>query len=87
MSPRRDWRDGALCLQLPAELFHNDGQGASAHTPIRVCRSCDVRAECLETALQFEREDAAVSHGVAGGLSAKQRRNIIRAERRNEVAA
>lgn len=78
----RDWRNAALCAQFPAEIFHNEGQGASAEEGKRVCRSCEVRAACLEETLRIEVDVEDVPHGVAGGLSAKERIVIIRGMRR-----
>lgn len=75
------WRDDALCAQVDTETFFPDKGGSTADAKA-ICARCDVRAECLEYALSFERGHTELIHGVWGGLSTTQRRRAIRAEER-----
>ena len=65
-----DWRDSALCAQTDPEIFFPD-KGESVTAAKRVCRSCGVRAECLQEAL-----DRGERFGVWGGLSERERRTL-----------
>jgi len=51
------WQDSALCAQ----------------TDPKVCRSCEVRTECLEYALEHDER-----FGIWGGLSERERRRLKR---------
>ena len=48
-------------------------KGGSTREAKRVCRSCEVRAECLEFALENDER-----FGIWGGLSERERRRIKR---------
>lgn len=67
------WRDGALCAQTDPEAFFPE-KGGSPRDAKRVCRSCDVRSECLEYAL--ERDER---FGIWGGMTERERRHLKRA--------
>jgi WhiB family redox-sensing transcriptional regulator len=67
-----DWRDRALCAQTDPEAFFSD-KGESTAPAKRVCRCCEVRADCLQYAL-----DRGERHGVWGGLSERERRKLAR---------
>ena len=68
--PPGGWRDSALCAQTDPEIFFPD-KGESVTAAKRVCRSCEVRAECLQEAL-----DRGERFGVWGGLSERERRAL-----------
>ena len=72
-----DWRDKAACLTVDPELFFPVGNTGPAIMQIaeakKVCARCDVRAECLQWALE-----AGQDHGVWGGLSEDERRAMKR---------
>jgi WhiB family transcriptional regulator, redox-sensing transcriptional regulator len=70
-----DWRDRALCAEVDPELFFPD-KGESSRPAKRVCAACEVRAECLQQAL-----DRGERFGVWGGLSERERR-VLERERR-----
>jgi hypothetical protein len=83
----RDWRSRAACLgTVEPELFFpvaetgpvHDAQVAAAEA---VCARCPVVAACLAEAL------ARIPHGVAGGLTAEERRALGRRAGRNVSAA
>ncbi len=67
----KDWRDRALCAQTDPEIFFPD-KGESTAAAKRVCRACDVRAECLQDALDHHER-----FGVWGGLSERERRQLL----------
>jgi hypothetical protein len=78
----RDWRARAACRDVDPEMFF---PVAEAGTPAgdvailhakRVCRGCPVRAECLTFALEV------LPYGIAGGLTADERRALRRFHRK-----
>ena len=70
------WRDQARCRGVDPEIFHpaeeDDGTPAKA-----ICEVCPVREPCLEYAITAREKD-----GVWGGLTARERRRLIRQRRR-----
>ncbi len=79
-----EWREGAACLDQPALLFFgmDDSENPAARrlreeSAKRVCRLCEVRAQCLEYALA-----AKEPYGVWGGLTEIERRARLRSRAR-----
>jgi WhiB family redox-sensing transcriptional regulator len=72
MSPAQAWRDGALCAETDPEAFFPE-KGGSVRAAKRVCGACDVRAECLEYALEHDER-----FGIWGGTSERERRRLKR---------
>ncbi|MFT4135097.1 WhiB family transcriptional regulator [Microbacterium sp.] len=66
------WQSDALCAQTDPEAFFPE-KGGSTRDAKRICSSCDVRAECLEYALQNDER-----FGIWGGLSERERRKLKR---------
>jgi WhiB family redox-sensing transcriptional regulator len=66
------WQDRALCAQTDPEAFFPE-KGGSTREAKKVCRTCDVRAECLEYALEHDER-----FGIWGGLSERERRRLKR---------
>lgn len=66
------WRERAACKGMDAALFVL-ARGDSGREAKRVCRGCEVRAECLEYAL-----DSHEQFGVWGGTSERERRRMRR---------
>jgi WhiB family transcriptional regulator, redox-sensing transcriptional regulator len=66
------WQDRALCAQTDPEAFFPE-KGGSTREAKRVCQSCQVRAECLEYALENDER-----FGIWGGLSERERRKLRR---------
>jgi WhiB family redox-sensing transcriptional regulator len=60
-----------LGWQEPEAFFPE--KGGSTREAKKVCRSCEVRAECLEYALEHDER-----FGIWGGLSERERRRIKR---------
>lgn len=74
------WLDLAACLGMDTELFFardREGRGRSnGHYKAgkAICATCPVRARCLEFGLGEE-------HGVWGGTTERERRNLRRQRR------
>jgi len=66
------WPDPALRAQTDPEAFFPE-KGGSPREAKRVCRSCEVRAECLEYALEPDER-----FGIWGGMSERERRRLTR---------
>jgi len=66
------WADRALCAQTDPEAFFPE-KGGSTREAKRTCRACEVRAECLQYALDHDER-----FGVWGGLSERERRRLQR---------
>jgi len=67
-----DWTERALCAEVDPEIFFPE-KGGSVRAPKRICAGCEVRAECLQDAL-----DRRESFGIWGGLSERERRVLAR---------
>ena len=65
-----DWQERALCAQTDPEAFFPE-KGGSTREAKRICSGCEVRAECLEYALQNDER-----FGIWGGLSERERRKL-----------
>jgi hypothetical protein len=88
-----EWRMRAACRDVEPELFfpiseHGRAFRDQVAAAKRVCAGCPVRGECLD----FAR--AALTHGIAGGLTSEERRRITRRglrlvehERSDEIGA
>lgn len=80
ISPTSTWRDHALCRGVDPGIFHpldeEEDERASAAAKA-MCAECPVREVCLEHAIAVREK-----HGVWGGLSARERRRLIRRRRR-----
>jgi WhiB family redox-sensing transcriptional regulator len=77
VEPARDpeelrWQDLALCAETDPESFFPP-KGGSTREAKRTCRSCEVRAECLEYALNTDQ-----MFGIWGGMSERERRRLKR---------
>ena len=66
------WQERALCAQPDPEAFFPE-KGGSTREAKKVCVSCEVRAECLEYALENDER-----FGIWGGLSERERRKLKR---------
>ncbi len=64
------WQADALCAQTDPEAFFPE-KGGSTRDAKMICHSCEVRAQCLEYAL--ERDER---FGIWGGLSERERRKL-----------
>lgn len=75
------WVDDALCAQTDPEAFFPE-RGGSTKAAKRTCMACEVREQCLQAAL-----DRGELHGVWGGKSDRERRQIARAQRNMKEAS
>jgi WhiB family transcriptional regulator, redox-sensing transcriptional regulator len=66
------WQDKGLCAQTDPDAFFPE-KGGSIRPAKSVCRSCEVRAECLEYALENDER-----FGIWGGMSERERRRLRR---------
>ena len=64
------WQSESLCSQTDPEAFFPE-KGGSTRDAKKICGSCEVRAECLEYALQNDER-----FGIWGGLSERERRKL-----------
>jgi WhiB family redox-sensing transcriptional regulator len=64
------WQTDSLCAQTDPEAFFPE-KGGSTRDAKKICTSCEVRAQCLEYALQNDER-----FGIWGGLSERERRKL-----------
>jgi WhiB family redox-sensing transcriptional regulator len=64
------WQSDALCAQTDPEAFFPE-KGGSTRDAKKICASCEVRAQCLEYALNNDER-----FGIWGGLSERERRKL-----------
>lgn len=64
------WQADALCAQTDPEAFFPE-KGGSTRDAKKVCGSCNVKAQCLEFALENDER-----FGIWGGLSERERRRL-----------
>ncbi len=67
------WQTDALCAQTDPEAFFPE-KGGSTRDAKKICTTCEVKAQCLEYALQNDER-----FGIWGGLSERERRRLRRA--------
>jgi WhiB family redox-sensing transcriptional regulator len=72
---RPAWTKDALCPEYPHVSFFPQ-RGESSGEAKAICRRCLVQEECLAYALTTH--STATDHGVWGGLSARERRQLRR---------
>jgi WhiB family transcriptional regulator, redox-sensing transcriptional regulator len=72
------WQVHAECVPRAREVDFFPARGESVRDAKAVCAVCPVTSECLEFALRLN-----VAHGVWGGLSERERRNLRRDRRRS----
>ena len=77
-----NWMRHAACRGMNPDLFFPERGGPGAMDAVeaqKVCRSCPVRAECLEAGI-------GEIHGIWGGTTPKQRRLIRRQRKLRDIA-
>ena len=72
------WQDYANCRGADADLFFPE-RGASTRKAKAICGECQVRAQCLDFAI-----DVGEKFGIWGGMSERERRRV---RRERQVAA
>jgi WhiB family transcriptional regulator, redox-sensing transcriptional regulator len=66
------WQDYANCRGADADLFFPE-RGASTRKAKSICGECQVRAECLDFAIEIGEK-----FGIWGGMSERERRKVRR---------
>ena len=66
------WQSDSLCAQTDPEAFFPE-KGGSTRDAKKICTTCEVKAQCLEYALQNDER-----FGIWGGLSERERRRLRR---------
>ncbi len=69
-SDNNGWQSRALCAQTDPEAFYPE-QGGSTREAKKLCLTCEVRDDCLESAQANDER-----FGVWGGLSERERRKL-----------
>lgn len=69
-----DWRADALCAEIDLEIFFPGKGGDGAREARAVCTLCQVRAECLQFALDVELDS--YRYGIYGGLNPRERSEL-----------
>jgi len=64
------WQDLARCTETDPEIFFVE-KGGSTREARAVCQGCEVRAECLQFALDNNEQ-----FGIYGGMSPRERRAL-----------
>ena len=67
------WRNQARCRGVNPEIFHPVNEDEAADAAKAICELCPVREPCLEYAISAREKD-----GVWGGVTARERRRMIR---------
>ncbi len=71
---RTGWRAAAACAGLDTEIFYPEPSTYENKAPAKaVCARCLVRVECLVEALTTKE-----SFGIRGGLTARERRTMVK---------
>lgn len=82
LPPERTWEADALCRQTgPDDTMWFPEKGGSTRDAKRLCLMCEVRAECLEWALDHHER-----HGIWGGMSERERRAVEQKRRKGAAA-
>lgn len=76
-----DWQSDARCNDADPEIFFPE-RGGSSKAARAVCSQCDVRAECLEYALNNKEQ-----FGIWGGTSERERRRLRKERARRRLRA
>ena len=74
MNSSQSWYTDAACKGVDVNVFFRGTAESNKQATKNFCDSCPVRTECLEDALQYAPID---QYGLAGGLSAHERRKIL----------
>lgn len=69
--PPGDWARRGACIGADPDLFDGDRYAKRYDEAIAICSTCPVIDECLNYAI-----DSNINHGVWGGLTAYQRRQL-----------
>lgn len=72
------WREDAACLDMDPHIFYpeplRDSSALNSNDveiAKQICRACVAREQCLDYALEFQKDD----NGIWGGMTKKERRS------------
>ncbi|MDA2954234.1 MAG: WhiB family transcriptional regulator [Actinomycetota bacterium] len=71
------WRAKGACQGLNPDIFYPDSE-ENCEQALSICKTCEVRIACLNYALESREKQ-----GVWGGASARERRKLLRTNRRS----
>lgn len=74
MNSSQSWYADAACKGVDVNVFFRGTAESNKQATKNFCDLCPVRTECLEDALQYPPID---QYGLAGGLSAHERKKIL----------
>lgn len=74
------WMQQAACAEVDPDPFFPDKAGSNKDAK-KICQSCDVRAKCLEYAIESRER-----FGVWGGLNTWERNKVIKARGLKPIA-
>lgn len=82
--PERDenplsWQADSLCAQTDPEAFFPE-KGGSTRDAKKICSQCEVKAKCLDYALENEER-----FGIWGGMSERERRKLSGKKRKDSL--
>jgi WhiB family redox-sensing transcriptional regulator len=78
LHPPPEWTLDALCAQIGGDPFF-PRKGSNGADAKRICARCEVKAQCLEYALEMEDSDGVEGlEGIWGGLTEMERRPLKR---------
>lgn len=81
-----DWHSRAACSDSDPDLFFPDTGAREQITAAKqICAGCPVRAECLADVVAWE--PPSYRNGIAGGLTAQERRQLWQHHRRQDGGA
>lgn len=73
--PETSWMEEAACKGADTQIFF-PSKGQKATEAQRYCRSCLVRAECLDYAFSNESAGGYHHYGIYGGLGPAERKRL-----------
>lgn len=81
MTENRDWREDAVCARVDGDFWYPEVGGTNRRAKA-MCRSCPVMDTCLQWAFDHNEQ-----WGVFGGMSADERRRVVRLAKQEESTA
>lgn len=79
LDPKDNWRDHAACIGLGDLFLPRDEHHVDSTEPKRICGTCPVQQQCLDSALAEEGNvDQFRRAGVRGGLTPAERATLAR---------
>jgi WhiB family redox-sensing transcriptional regulator len=80
LEPDEDWQNLAVCASADPEVWFPE-KGGSTQEAKKICLSCPVRRQCLQSALDRDER-----FGVFGGYSERERRSLKTADQQSTAS-